>query len=96
VTSPTSRSFVPQTFLVFDMAGKKVGSIPESTSLDDAAETAAFLLFNRKSARKVVSSSSDERGVFVAHGRIDWVRYGKGEVCNEIRFQLRAEEKEGK
>ena len=81
----------PKTYVATDVTtGAALGSIPDALCLEEAADTAAVLLFSRKSARRVVASSSLEKGVFVAHGRCGWMRYPEGYVCQEIRFMLKA------
>jgi hypothetical protein len=83
----------PKNYQVFEPGprGKLLGDVPDALSLDEAAQTAATLLFSRSSARKVVASISEDVGTFIAFGRCGWMRYPNEYVCSEIRFVLRLE-----
>ena len=63
-----------------------VGSV-EGDSLQDAAKNAATMLFDRADVRPCLVGSV-AKGEFIAHGRVSWIRYKRGEVVREIRFQL--------
>ena len=67
--------------------GRKLGLIEHSTSLQDAAIMAAIML-NRADARPVASLLNEERGAFVAYGRVPWIAYAKKEVIKELRYAL--------
>jgi hypothetical protein len=70
----------------FSIAPSLKGTV-EGSDLLDAAQNAATMLFNRAEARKVVVGSQS-RGEFIAHGRVSWQRYRRGEVVREVRFVL--------
>jgi len=62
------------------------------TGIRHAAESAATITFDRGHARQVAAVVGGGRGIFVAHGRVPWKRYAKGEKVTDIRFLLEEEE----
>ena len=67
--------------------GRRLGHVESVTSLHEAAIMAAVML-NRADARPVAALISEERGVFIAFGKVPWIRYSKRERVDEVRFSL--------
>lgn len=95
-----SPSALPERFHVFELLPNRVrrsaGFLEGSfVGIRQAAESASELVFSRAHCRQVtvVLDSRPWRGVFIAHGRVGWKRYAKGEVVNPIKFLIE-EEKE--
>lgn len=76
-------------YLVFekDFRGQCLGRIEHASDLIDAAEMSAVML-DRAHARQVAVLLDEERGIFVAHGRVPWMRYSSKEVVKELRFAV--------
>ncbi len=60
-----------------------VATIEMADSLEEAADAAASLVFDRSSVRRAVASAASDRGVFVAFG----ARRDGGDA-QEVRFFL--------
>lgn len=62
---------------------KPVATIEMAMTLEEAADAAAWMVFDRASVRRAVASVGEDRGVFIAFGaRRD------GDDAQEVRFYL--------
>lgn len=88
----------PKRYFVFESApkalkGRLLGQIEEALGVRQAAEQAAEMLLDRAYVRQIAAllGSGRGRGVFVAHGRVAWKVYARGEKVGELRFLVEEE-----
>lgn len=81
---PTIRCYL---VLEKDFRGRQLGRIEHASDLQDAAEMAAIML-DRSQVRQVTVLLDGEKGIFVAHGKVPWIRYSKAETVKELRFAI--------
>lgn len=88
-TKPIPR---PKRYFVHELSqgaqrGRLLATVEEASCLLVAADVAALTL-SRRSARPVAALLDEDRGIFIAYGKVPWIRYPKGDPVKEIRFSL--------